>query len=102
MGSDVVDMVNLAHTLAHEMAHTRGVRHSHMRGSRRYSYVDGWRDYYAWAQAFPIERTAAKPKPTTDERRVQRLERAQRTLALWELCRRARGEDCDLYQWSTD
>ncbi len=29
-------------------------------------------------------------------------EQTARTLALWEMCQRARGERCDLYQWSTD
>jgi hypothetical protein len=29
-------------------------------------------------------------------------EQADRTLALWDLCRRARGDRADLYLWSTD
>jgi hypothetical protein len=28
-------------------------------------------------------------------------EQAARAIALWEMCRRARGEQADLYQWST-
>jgi hypothetical protein len=30
------------------------------------------------------------------------LDQAERTMALWEMCQRARGERDDLYQWSTD
>jgi len=84
VGKDAVDTVNLAHTIAHEMAHSRGVRHPAMRGSVRYRYVNGWRDFYAWASAMPVEQYPVKPKPTLDARRAARLENAQRKLLQWE------------------
>lgn len=84
LGSDAVDTVNLAHTLAHEMAHTRGTTHRQMRGSLRYTYVAGWRAQYDWAADFPLKRQVPKPKPTLDERRRARLERAQQNLAAWQ------------------
>lgn len=84
MNRDDVDPVLLAHVLAHEMAHTRGVTHRQMLGSRRYRYVEGWREYYAWAKAYPIALRPVPPAPTTAQKRAARLERAQATLAVWE------------------
>ena len=83
--SDVVDQVDFAHTVAHEMAHSRGMRHAQMRVSRRYSRnVEGWRDYYSWAARLPIERKLVKAAPTHDDRRARRLAHAEAMLARWE------------------
>lgn len=99
LGSDAVDVVNLAHTLAHEMAHSRGVEHPAMRGSRRYRYVEGWREFYAWAQAFPIERKAPPAKPTPAARQDARLAHARAMLAAWE--RRAKRAAGRIRKWRT-
>ncbi len=84
--SQCVDRVDLANVTAHEMAHTRGMRHAQMRGSPRYRRVGNWRESCAWADQLPLERQAIKPRPTLDERRLQRLAHAQRQLVTWESC----------------
>jgi len=56
--TSAVDPVKLAHTIAHEFAHNKGIRHHDMTKTQRWGYVEGWRELYAWAAEYPI---AAKP-----------------------------------------
>jgi hypothetical protein len=79
-----IDSVELAHVAAHEMAHTHGMLHSDMKGCRRYAWVKGWEELYAWAAEFPVEKRAARPKPSLDQKRQVRLEQAQKALARWQ------------------
>jgi hypothetical protein len=84
--SVTVDPVSLAKVTAHEMAHLRGLRHPEMKGAR-YSYrAEGWRAFYAWAAAYPIEKqpVAATPKPSRSERQQGKLAQARAMLAKWE------------------
>lgn len=62
------DKVDFAHVIAHELAHTRGVRHRDMTGLSRYQRVGRYREIYAWADQLPLEITPkkVKAKPTTD------------------------------------
>ncbi len=53
-----VDAIKLAHTIAHEFAHNKGIRHRDMTNTQRWGYVEGWRGLYAWAADFPV---SAKP-----------------------------------------
>ena len=48
------DPAVLAHTVAHELAHCRGLDHADMEGRPEYAYCDGWRDVYAWAATYPL------------------------------------------------
>lgn len=66
-----VDRVLLAHIIAHEMAHSRGLQHSEMRGCARYDYTEGWRDYYAWANQMPIEKKQVREKLKEDVQLVR-------------------------------
>lgn len=66
-----VDRALLAHIIAHEMAHIRGLRHSEMRGSVRYDYKEGWREYYAWADQMPLERKQVKQELKEDVQLVR-------------------------------
>lgn len=84
LASTGVDRVDLAHTLAHEMAHSRGMRHPQMRGSSRYRRIGNWSDVYAWAETLPLETKPAPRIPTVDERRAKRLAHAEAMLTAWE------------------
>ena len=55
------DRVSFAHTIFHELAHTRGLTHDRMKCAT-YGYVNGWRERYAWANELPLERKPAKLK----------------------------------------
>lgn len=74
------DPVELAHTIAHEFAHSRGMRHRQMR-TPRYSLIQGWRDVYDWAKQFPVE--ASIPKPKTETVTEKKLHHATATLLKW-------------------
>lgn len=73
VGAHQIDRINLAHTIAHEMAHTRGMQHSQMSGNPEYSRVGNWREVYAWADELPLETNAPKPKPDVQSVRFQRI-----------------------------
>lgn len=75
------DVVMLAHTIAHEMAHLKGMTHREMRGFKRYDYSEGWAEYYAWAEAFEIRVRPAKAKPTASDIVGRKLEHAAAMLA---------------------
>lgn len=75
----VVNSVQLAAVVAHELGHAKGLRHPEMRNVR-YGWVEGWREHYGWAAEYQI---AAKPEPrraTTEERRAHRLAHAREML----------------------
>jgi hypothetical protein len=57
-----IDKIKLAHTVAHEFAHNKGLRHHEMI-SPRYGFVDGWRDLYAWAAEMPLRLKPEKAEP---------------------------------------
>jgi len=82
--SGAVDRIDLAHTIAHEMAHTRGVRHAAMRGAPRYRRVGTWRACYAWAEALPLDPTPAAPRLSPEARRAEKLATARTRLTAWE------------------
>lgn len=55
-----VDRVDLALTLAHEFAHLRGLVHRQMQ-TCQYKRTGKWREWYAWAAAYPVRRTGGIP-----------------------------------------
>lgn len=66
-----VDKIDLAHVIAHELAHTRGMKDERaMRGCALYGRKGNWRDLYAWAEQLPLEKAppTKKPRPSVDER----------------------------------
>ena len=97
---DPIDRVLLAHTIAHECGHLRGLRHPAMKGAR-YGYADGWQERYAWAETLPLARQPAPPKlsrvEALTERRTTRLTRALTALARWE--RRAKHAAARVQHW---
>jgi hypothetical protein len=75
----VLDSIQLAHVICHELAHAKGLRHTEMRNIR-YGWADGWKEYYQWAAEYTI---AVKPEPaqlTIEDRRAKRLEHARAML----------------------
>jgi hypothetical protein len=84
--SITVDPVSLAKVTAHEMAHLRGLGHPQMQGPRYNYRAEGWRAFYAWAEAYPIEKRAVamKPKVSRSERQQGKLDQARAMLAKWE------------------
>ncbi len=59
------DPVQLAHTIAHEIAHCRGLDHDAMQGDNRYDYSAGWRERYAWAATMPLRWSPADRVPVS-------------------------------------
>lgn len=76
------DKASFAHTIFHELAHTRGLTHERMH-NRAYGYVDGWREHYAWANDLPLEvqqkTTRTRPAPDAKLAHCQRMLKAATT-----------------------
>lgn len=65
------DRIDFAHTIAHELAHTRGMSDEYaMRHSARYGRVGSWREIYAWAEKLPLERKAKISKVIPIDRKL--------------------------------
>jgi hypothetical protein len=79
-----LDIVRLAHTLAHEFGHANGLRHRNMNKTRRYGYAKGWREDYAWAMAFPLEQKPAKTQLSAEERIANAIQHAEGKIVVWE------------------
>jgi predicted SprT family Zn-dependent metalloprotease len=60
------DKVTFAAIIAHELAHTRGLKHDMMNGCATYGLTGRWRELYSWAEALPLE-----IKPKTVKQRPQ-------------------------------
>ena len=76
----VVDSIQLAHVICHELGRAKGLRHTEMRNVR-YGWADGWKEYYGWAAEYTIAAKQEPATPTIEDRRAQRLAHAQRMLA---------------------
>jgi len=73
--SQVVNRIDLAHVIAHEMAHSRGVTHQDMGKSPHYRRTPGHLEIYAWAADLPLEKKAkVKASRPTPESRLARIE----------------------------
>jgi hypothetical protein len=80
--SQVVDRVDLAHTIAHELAHMRGMKHHQMNRNPQYYRIGNWRERYAWAETMPLERSTPKTRPKGDVQ-MQRYQRALASEKRW-------------------
>ena len=81
-----VDPVTLAHTIAHEFGHNKGLRHRDMQGTR-YMYATGWRERYAYALEFPIRKKEVKTLSREEkltEQRSAAVAKAQKMVRKWE------------------
>lgn len=68
LASGGVDKTDLAHTIAHELAHTRGMKHPEMTGDPLYTRSANWREIYAWAESLPLEKQQPKSKPAAEHK----------------------------------
>lgn len=75
-----LDLPQLAHLIAHEFAHCRGMKHRSMTNTRRYDFGPGWRELYTYAQQFPVRVKEAPKKPTKLTAIAQKLLHAQANL----------------------
>ena len=75
----------LAHVIAHELAHIQGICHKNMH-STRYSWSDGWKTIWNWAENLPLEHKVitCPPMPTRSEKAQIKLVKAQSQLKRWE------------------
>lgn len=88
VGAWSIDRIDLAITIAHEMAHLRGLGHWDMRQSPRYTRVSGNEVgssavHYIWALDLPMEPQPTPVRPALADRRAARLEHATRMVAKW-------------------
>lgn len=78
-------VVDFCHVVGHEFGHCKGLKHGEMGlhygdSCHRGSYSNA---HYDWAKALPVPVVVEKRRPTTDERRVVELQRAERHAANW-------------------
>lgn len=62
--------------------HNRGVKHRDLSRTVAYGWLEGWRDYWAWAKDYPIRPKELKPKRVVDVQEV-RYERALKAEKRW-------------------
>jgi len=80
-----VDKVELAHTIAHELAHCQGVKHGAALRTPRYGWAVGWREVWAWTDHLPLTMNADKAKKIGKvDRATLKLEHCQKQLTVWE------------------
>jgi hypothetical protein len=76
-----LDMPAVAKTIAHEMAHMRGLKHGPDMHCGRYSWTHGdYRAFYAWANDITIGIKTAKPKPPAPPKVDTKLVHAMKML----------------------
>lgn len=89
------DKPSYALTIAHEMAHCRGLRHSEMRSSR-YHWVEGWQARYAYANDYPMETQAKASVEKPDD--TAKHQHALAMMAAWRT--KAKAATTRLKKWS--
>lgn len=83
VSSHEVDRVDLARTIAHELAHTLDYKHSDMKGPL-FTRVGNWREIYAWAESFPLGQEQPKAKPKGTDLQLVRYNRVLNAQGRWE------------------
>ena len=73
------DKVDLALVIAHELAHTRGLKHDMMNSCATYGRVNGYRELYAWAYSLPLEQKVVKSTKATPDKKLAHAEKMLKT-----------------------
>lgn len=95
-----LDTIRLANTIAHELAHAKGMRHRDgMLRTARYYEVGAWRELYSYASAFPVELAPVRitPRPAPLELCSSKLERARGMVSKWQ--RKIKADTTRLKGW---
>lgn len=86
----LVDKVELAYVIAHELCHTQNLRHTQMKSaaySRKYAYKHGldWRQYYLWANDLTIEKKVeVKNNPSKEQVVIAKRDKCAKAMYKWE------------------
>jgi len=83
VAQDQIDAVDFAHTVAHESAHCRGLKHRDMKGKPDYMRCGNWRERYAWAAEILIEVKAIKSQ-TKPNAQLLRFQQTVAGIERWE------------------
>lgn len=78
------DVFGTARTIAHEIAHCRGLHHRDMNNAR-YGWKPGWEEFYSWAADYKLEMRPepGSVKPTVVEAVSGNIEKCQKALERW-------------------
>jgi hypothetical protein len=69
------DRIDLAYVINHELAHTRGMTHTTMRGNSLYRRIGSNRQIYGWAESLPLERVEKKSKKVPVDAKLAHAEK---------------------------
>lgn len=90
-----IDRVDMAHVIAHEFGHLRGVTHRQMSDDPHYRRVGRWRSIYEWAEQLPLAKQAMKATPRATG--SDKLAHAKSKLAEW--TSKAKRVNTKLLKW---
>jgi hypothetical protein len=79
------DKVQMAKTVAHELAHIQGVHHGKAMKNSLYGWKDGWREHWAWADSLPLTmNTPEDKKPERSEVVLDKVTHCLKMIIVWE------------------
>lgn len=81
----VFPVLDFCHVVGHEFGHCKGLEHANMGlhygdSCNRGAYTH---EHYAWARALPVPALIVKPRPTTLDKRQQKLKAARAAVERW-------------------
>ena len=78
-----IDSVLVAKIIAHELGHSKGIRHRDMHNVR-YGWTPGWREYHAYGLQYPIRLKPVKTKPDKIDVLQKKRDRAASMVSKYE------------------
>jgi hypothetical protein len=79
------DHAELAHVIAHELAHSQNCKHRGMKKTSIYDWAGCWKEHFAWAHEMPLEKQEPirKPIPTKTAVILKKLDHANAKMIEW-------------------